>query len=540
MNAHPAIPGPCVWLLSSPSAWDTWKRLAERIEAEKLFAMPLSDHPFSPWISITEGRAQGSRLADRLANGQRGVLTLDDPLLPDPRGASEAVFQWLSEQALEKNVILHILRPEHWHLDSIDTFLYLARRLETEHIAILADATALMRAPLWRRVLETLKNEIGFSVESPQSHAPDGPDPIDQVQTDGSIKQFASCGAHHAARALLEREDLVRETWKIARFRALLSLSAGDDAAVELATTRMSSLAPNSRARALSLRIRMLSMHRLGNVEGMVAAVEAARHCHADSSIPRGWVCLDEALAHSLISAPQSHIRWLDLLLSLPDADVSLSCRATAFIWRAAAAYSRGEGTFAADALSAALPILDQLGEVTRATHVRLRLGLLLSALDRSADGARMLRTAAASAIALGDMNSAAVAATEAACAAATNGEPALMAQVAAFCGWKAEHVGAEIRAAKLHYQITAYAALASGRLDDVLDNASYLEKDAYDQPRLCFEAAILRLLVASRQRFPTKPYVHAVTSRSKMLGGEEQPLALIRLAHIQDYLKIH
>ncbi len=540
MSTHPAIPGPCVWLLSSPAAWHTWKSLAEKIEAEELFAMPRCGHPFSPWISLTEGRAQGFRLADRLENGQHGVLTQDDPLLPDPRGAFEAVFQWLGEQASEKSLILHILKPERWQIDSIDIFLYLTRRLETEHIAILIDATALVNAPLWRRVLATLKDEIGFSVMSPQSRAPDLPDPIDEVQIDGSLTQFASCGAHHAVRALLEREDPVRETWKLAKFRALLSLSAGDDAAVELATTRMSSLAPNSRARALSLRIRMLSMHRLGNVEGMVAILEAARHCHVDPNIPRGWVCLDEALAHSLISAPQSHIRWLDLLLSLPDAEVSLSCRATAFIWRAAAAYSRGEGTFAADALTAALPILDQLGEVTRATHVRLRLGLLLSALNRFAEGARMLRIAAASAIALGDMESATIAATEAACAAAANGEPALMAQVAAFCRWKADHLGAAIRAAKLHHQVAAYAALASGHLVDVLDNAFNLENDACDQPRLCFEAAFLRLLVACRQRFPIQPYVHAAISLSKMLGGEEQPLALIRLGQIQYYPDIH
>jgi hypothetical protein len=528
MSLLTGMPGPFVWLFSAQQARAVWDQLVEKLGAERLTAMPGNRHPFSPWITLAENHPRGQTLLDRLTNRQDGVPTFDDPTLPDPKGTFEAVAQWVRAQAEKNPLALYVMKPEQWGRDSVDLILYLTRRLETEPVAILIDAPGLEGAPQWRQALAAMEREIGLTAMGSQRGTCSA---TEETETGGCMLRLAACGAHHAVRALLGPEHEA-EGWTQARLRALLALEAQDDATVDRATTRMHLLASSGREGALALRIRMLSLHRRGDKAGMLATLKALRCCHADADLPRGWVFLDEAAALSLTAPPQIHCALLDRLISLPDHEAPPPCRATGFIWRGAAAYRDGDANHAAEALSTALPILDRLGEFTRATHVRVRLGFLLSALGRSAEAAAILRVAAEGAIALGNMSTAAMAATEAACAAAADGEAPLRSQIALFHGWKSKHLAAAIRAAGLHQKLAVHAALADDRLEAALEHASRLEEEASDRPNLRFEAALMRARIALRQGTSSRAHLDAAATLAEMLEEEEMPLARLRLAH--------
>jgi hypothetical protein len=508
-------------------AHSIWDQLAEKLGAERLTATPGNQHPFSPWITLAENHPRGQTLLDRLTDRQDGVPTFDDPVLPDSKGTFEAVTQWVRAQAERNPLALYVMKPEQWGRDSVDLILYLTRRLETEPVAILIDVTGLEGAPQWRQALVAMKREIGLTAMGSElaTYAATG-----EAETEGCMSRLAACGAHHAVRALLGPEHEA-ETWTQAKLRALLALDTRDDATVDRATTRMQLLASSGRKGALALRIRMLSLHRRGDKAGMLATLKALRCCHADADLPRGWAFLDEAAAHSLTSPPQVHCAWLDRLIGLPDQEAPPSCRATGFIWRGAAAYRDGDASHATEVLSAALQILDRIGEFTRATHVRVRLGFLLSTLGRSAEAAGILRVAAEGAIALGDMATAAMAATEAACAAAADGEVPLMSRIALFQGWKSKHLAAAIRAAGLHQKLAIHAALADGRLEAALEHANRLEEEASDRPNLRFEAALMRARIALRQGTFSRAHLDAAVALAGVLEEEEKPLARLRLA---------
>jgi tetratricopeptide (TPR) repeat protein len=408
---------PFVVLLDRDSGrWlDRWRTsaLAEGRRWLESPPCPTNLAPFDLWTHLAETRSNGRHLAHRLRFGAHR----EDPacpLLPDPVGAHRAIFEWLTADPNQPQVVV-IDAVDEADQDCLAALSYVVRALEDEPIVVVLRTSGRAPGGHWDDLLPRLVEETtllrvdGDRVERDRRRTI-------TLGTPTLDYGFACCrvGALRTGSRILAQEltnddgRLSKETEARAwQYLAMAMLRLRNFQFVSTAVTGGLALDLGPQQRRLLRRILMLALHGQGESKALRELGMAARQDlkdHSVDSLEEAWLRLDAALGCSMDDPEHLHENLLKSIAERPDCNASVQCRAAAHLWLAASRTLSGDSVGAVDHQRAGLKILEALQDESRALPVRIRLGVTLFALESYAEAAPHFETAARQAKGSGDL----------------------------------------------------------------------------------------------------------------------------------------
>lgn len=494
--------GPAV--LSSAAA----TRLASSGQAQAVRLVPGTRHPKGPLLALEGILGLGD--AGPLRAGIATAPSPDNPLPPDRFGPIEAVCECILARPADRRPLLIVEDMAAWPPDALVDLGYLLRRL-----ARVGERAVFAAQVGEEEVTRRLRDALLFT-DAPETPVLPGLD----IAEAGMAGVFLATGAHIAARRSLE----ARHSGPASRDAARLYLVTGDDAALLPVLDGLEATSVATSNVAFARRLRLLAMRRrAGGGDALVADMEPVTE-----GSPPEWLALDAALYAVLTGDDRAHVAILDgLLRDHPCGDPA--CLATALIWRGSAYYLAGTFDKAVTVMRRSVEVLDRLGEVRRARHVRLRLATLLSALGCLTEAISVFRAAAGPLLALGDGAGFATAHYEAEAAVIRLGDdPAKWAEETAPL-WIERWLQRTANAAFLSHRLAVERALQHSDQKGADTAAAALSAQAATEYQL-FETALLMALAARLHGTDELGYLNMALQYAKLLPAEERPLALLRL----------
>ncbi len=476
-------------------------------DAQVVTLDPGHDHPFGPLLALEAALGSGS--PGPLRTGIYGAQSPDNPLPPDAFGPCEALVRTLLARTDTKGLMLVVQQPEAWGADALVAAGYILRRLWRPGVAVIFAAPPGGIVPMCAirdSMLRATQPELPVCASNPWSGG-------------SGADALCAIGARLAARAALDEGYDAQAPRSAAR----LALIDGDDARLLEATRVLETRDPTGRDPALARRLRLLACHRRNDSSS--AARELAQA--AGASVPEEWVALDTALLAAILGDGDVHVAALGQCLDRAEERADPACLATAWIWRGAAEYLAGHFDMAQTAMWHALRLLDHIGEVTRATHVRLRLGKLLAASGEALAAAHIFEVAGDVALGLGDDTNFATALWEAASALEALGsaeqEPARDGP-----SWRRQRFERAAPSRHLAQRLEAERAIRARDPDRLATAFVHLAESQTGQER--FETALLHARAARARHCDPRPSLQVALALAKRLSLEERPLAYLQL----------